>query len=616
MAFSVFYKNKGKGKGFDLTFQSDKGKGKGFDLTLQSDKGKGKGFDLTFQSDKGKGKGFDLTFQSDKGKGKGFDLTFQSDKGKGKGKGFDLTFQSDKGKGKGKGFDLTFQSDKGKGKGKGFDLTFQSDKGKGKGFDLTFQSDKGKGKGFDLTFQSDKGKGKGFDLTFQSDKWYQPDIIESFNLSDESFKNLFGSFPIKLQRFIKLRLPKIKKNKNDHFCYDHCVGKRASIFEQNKDEIEDRLETKFWVKISSDPKTNIITLVDADLKNLMIALDFVEKMNSKLKNSISVDFDMDDRRFDLFKFKELEQFIKTKLDYAGVEITLNLTSVKEDISSSSNTNTINTMNHFGVFDDDSQDSTIKEKKIIKSISITGPEDNINSVLSLMKIHFQKKKSKSHRSKEINQITSDDDISQDSSLSNDESLKEIVSNLVSEYENIVIDHESESDEIPTLRELNKGEIAPSKRDICKNRMTGNVKSKVVKDIDIQLTDNQAFAVIIELPGCHNAKVEIISTGHLYEKKSLIGRVRGSMCRRSRDNKINGRNQVSRSNVVIVAFRDFQTNIVDIIQKIPDDHVKNLIISKLIPKKYYINPENVYCDDNTFDDGFTWVREDEDIDIDLI
>ena len=539
-------------------------------------------------------------------------------------------------KGKGKGSDSAFQFSKGKGKdsistfqfSKGFNPTLQFDKGKGKGFDSTLHSSNGKG--FNHSFQSNKGKGfdfsqkgKGFDFS-QKGKGFESDASETFNLPEADFKILFGSLPIKLQRFIKLRLPKIKKNKNDHFCYDHCIGKRASIFELHKDEIEDHLEIKFWVKNTTDVKSNTITLVDADLKNLMIGLDFIENMNTKLKNSMSIDFDMENRRFDLFKFKELEDFIKTKLDYAGVDIILNFSSDRNNTNLVSASkpyigNTVKTTNYFDVFyNSDDQEPIVSEKEtvrdIIKSINLTGPEDNINKVLSLMKLHFSKKKSKTRRSKESNQNSSDDDITQDSTSENDEYFKEMTPMLVSEYEQIVI--ESDSEEDITLRELNKGEKAPSTRDICKNKKTGNIKSKVPKNINITLTSDQAYAVVIELPGCHNARVEIISSGHMFEKKSIMGRLRGAMCKRNRDNKLNGLNRIFRSNVVIVAFRDFQTNIVDVVQKIPDDSIKDLITNKMIPKKYYSNPENDYCDDTVFDDGFTWIREDEDFDIDLI
>ena len=87
------------------------------------------------------------------------------------------------------------------------------------------------------------------------------------------------------------------------------------------------------------------------------------------------------------------------------------------------------------------------------------------------------------------------------------------------------------------------------------------------------ENQDYALVTDILGNSRVRVKCL-TDITFKSKSVIGIIRGKMRKRV---------WINKNDIVLISFREYQTNKVDIIGKYSDEDIRNLILYGELPEK---------------------------------
>jgi hypothetical protein len=383
-------------------------------------------------------------------------------------------------------------------------------------------------------------------------------------------------------------------NRAGKYCYDLSVGNRIEKFEKLQKSIEDITNSKLFIKRSETVSNNIVSIININLTGLAEAVDYIVSLNDKmkLKSDKTEKIILETRRIDLV-FPMIDN-LEQNIDYPTIE------------------------------------AHLEGNQIV----ISGQSDQVDKAVNDFQQHYIRVfglPSKQHKTK-VSSPKTVIAVSSIAELPTDEPLdirKSRMETIVQQYgcqealEDKAVNDDSDSDSNSNelnVRDSNRQVRPPSKNDISKRIKRSGGRVKRNNQADYYADSEQLYAVVTDIYGGNRAKVEIISLDDDLFRSSIIGRISGSMSRRSkRDNKVRSSNRLDKGSIVVVSKRDFQENIVDIIKKVPEDVIKGLIRDKEIPSNYFIDPlsDILASDSDDMNCGFDFVDTlDDDFDVDAI
>lgn len=392
--------------------------------------------------------------------------------------------------------------------------------------------------------------------------------------------------------FITQNLAKIRKTKSGKLSLNYCVGSRLSTIQQYEDRMYADSGCAFYFNPEADTSKNSITIIADNEETMVAGINTLTNINNRLKTH---GVTMETREIPISNISNVLPLLSAASSLTTYETPLvschfgrdvvRITAPVTDIDAAVSTMSASIMTLMPK--PKTSTKTVSAKPLISLSAVSGP--SLKSVGSVESVESKQSLSAFNKAY-IERMEAVFDAEADSF---DLTTGTIVSDEV--------------ETTPSLYEMNRSVKPPSKAETARLKASGGGGSLRTKFADYVAEEGQIYSVVTKLDGGNKVAVKIISKDDDMFGSECKARISGSMSRRGnkagKGKKLKSHNYIAVGQVVIASKRDFETDTkwLDIIKKVPDDVVSDLVRTNLIPKNYYQNPYGDYNGDGEDDES---------------